>query len=469
MCGVFGAFDTGDETAQLTALGTTYLGHRGHEAAGLAATDSRRLMLIGGLGEAREIFKAGLPSEMDQAIAAIGHTRYSTMGSSTSSVNYQPVRVRGPYGELCGAHNGNFSDGLQKERKKLISIGAEFVTTMDTEVMLQMVAWAQGNTYLERVSHMMRAVKGRGTYTLTILTSDSLIMARDPHRNRPAAYGRFNGGCLVSSEDSVLRQLRATDIQDLGPGQVLIANQDGISIHQAVEPGPFIDCSFEKTYLASPTTTIDGVHVGQSRENQGALLAELYPALGADAVAGVPDSGTAAGIGFANRSGTPFRQLILRDRDRGQRSFMEPDADIRQKLAELKYIIDPRVAGLVLVVTEDSVVGSYTIKILSEALRHYGVSGIHLRIAQPPIKYDCDFGIDMKTHRRPLFAEGLSKEEAERKLCEDFGLLSAYYLSVEENAFTQGERMEDICYACTTGLHPLPFVGRRDKTRLEVK
>ena len=468
MCGVFGTYAPGYEVAQLTALGTTYLGHRGHEAAGLAATDGRQLMHFGGLGEAVEVFKSGIPPEMDQAIAAIGHTRYSTTGSSTSSVNFQPVRVEGPNGELCGGHNGNFPDALRQERKELSASGAKFFTTMDTEVLLQMVAWAPGDTWIERVSHMMKAVKGRGTYTLTLLTRDSLIMARDPHRNRPAAYGRFNGGCLVSSEDSVLRQLRATDIQDLGPGQILIINGDGIRIHQAVEPGPFVRCSFECTYFALTTTKIDGVHVGQCRENQGALLSELCPAPDADVVVGVPDSGTAAAIGYANKSGIPYRPLILRDRQRGQRTFIEPDADIRQKLAELKYMIDPRVAGLVLVLLEDSVVGGLTIGILCEALRYYGVGGIHLRIAQPPLRHDCPFGIDMKTDRRPLFAEGLSDEEAERKLCADFGLLSARYLTVEENALTQGGPRAHICYACTTGEHSLPVASSRDKTVLEV-
>lgn len=457
MCGVFGA--VGEEPAKLVAIGISYLEHRGHEATGVVATDGAKFFTFGSKGGPNQVLAGGLPVEMGPALAAIGHNRYSNTGSHDNPNNVQPVKGEGPNGAIWLAHNGNFPDALQTERGLLEARGAKFTTTMDSEVLVQMIAWETGDSWYERLQKVMAKLVNRGTYTLVILTSEGLMFARDPHGNRPASYGKYDGGWLVSSEDSPLHQLNCSKIYHLGPGQVAIFDLQGnYRREQAVKPGIQIYCSFEGSYLSLPTSSPDGFSVSAIRYRQGEALADNYPVPDADVVIGIPDSGIPVGLGFAFRSGIPYKQLILRDRHNGHRTFIEPDSEIRRRMAELKYLLDRGLRGLRVVFGEDSIIRALTMLILCGAVHRAGARSIDIRVGHPPITHDCFYGVDMKTDKG-LVAEGRAKEETEAFLEEMLGVRSVRFLSKEQNAATQGRDPSTLCYGSSTGDYRLPGIN----------
>jgi amidophosphoribosyltransferase len=374
--------------ARLTFYGLYALQHRGQESAGIASANERRLYLRTGMGLVSQVFAEEdltyLPGHM-----AIGHTRYSTFGSSLAA-NAQPIIIDGPTGQLALGHNGNIVNAAVL-RADLTEQGTVFSTTTDSEVIAQALAQAPGTTWEQRWSYLMRRLKG--AYSLVVLTSQELMAARDPMGNRPLCLGRLDGGWVVASETCAFDHLGATFVREIAPGEVVRITDQGVeSIQAAARRDAF--CIFEYIYFARPDSVIDGKLIYPVRMALGAQLAREHPA-DADVVIGVPDSATAAAVGYSQESGIPFVEGLVKNRYVG-RTFIQPDQRIREMGVQLKFNPLPELLeGKRLVVVDDSIVRDTTASRVVAMLRKAGAKEVHMRITAPPIVSPCFFGIDM--------------------------------------------------------------------------
>jgi amidophosphoribosyltransferase len=454
-CGVFGVFAPNEDVARITFYGLFALQHRGQESAGIASANERRLYLRTGMGLVSQVFDEEdlgyLPGHM-----AIGHTRYSTTGSSLAA-NAQPIIIDGPLGPLALGHNGNIvnADGL---RADLEEQGVPFSTGTDSEVIAQLLENAPGTTWQERWEYLMRRLVG--AYSLVVLTPHELMAARDPMGNRPLSLGRLDGGWVVASETCAFDHLGATFIREVEPGEVIRITEDGVESMKAAEANKAF-CIFEYIYFARPDSVIDGKLVYPVRMALGAQLAKEHPA-DADVVIGVPDSATAAAVGYSQESGLPFIEGLVKNRYVG-RTFIQPDQRIREMGVHLKFNPLPELLkGKRLVVVDDSIIRDTTASRVVAMLRKAGAKEVHMRITAPPIISPCFFGIDMGT-RWELIAGRLSVEEIRRKIGAD----SLGYLSVEGLIEAVGTPRDKFCLACFTGNYPVPVPLQMDKLALE--
>ncbi len=456
-CGVFGVYAPGTDVARVTFYGIYALQHRGQESAGIATADGSNLHIRTGMGLVSQVF-----DEMDLGYlpghVAIGHTRYSTTGSSKHE-NAQPVRAEGPNGPIALAHNGNLinAEGLHDD---LEENGAEFSGTSDTEVAAQLLATAPGGTWLERAGNTMQAMVG--AYCFLAVTTDSLIAMRDPYGMRPLCIGRLNGdGWVIASETCALDHLGAEFVREVDPGEVVVVDADGLHSQQAVPKQRDALCVFEYIYFARPDSTIRGKLLHPMRMNMGKELARQAP-VDADLVIGVPDSATAAAIGYANESGIPYAEGLVKNRYVG-RTFIKPDQRLREQGVRLKFNpLKQVIKGKRLIVVDDSIVRGTTTPKVVEMLRNAGATEVHMRVCAPPIKHPCHFGIDMATQWE-LIASSQEVEEIRQHIGAD----TLHYLSLD-GLMTSVEQPENtFCTACFTGDYPMPVQLEFDKLVFE--
>ena len=457
-CGVIGLFTPEGEASRLAFFGLFALQHRGQESAGIAAANGENVVVHTDMGLVTQIFREPdfYPLAGDMAI---GHTRYSTSGSS-ELCNAQPLLVDGEHGQLAVANNGNIINAVQLKKQLQDEWNCTFASTTDTEVIAQMLAHAIGTTWEERVFQCMRQLEG--AYSIVIQTNDSMIAARDPLGIRPLCLGKLNGGWIVTSESCALDHLGAEYMREVEPGEVVIV--DGNGLHTATWPGGTGRrslCVFELIYFARPDSVMDGQLVHSARQELGAQLAREHP-VEADLVIGIPDSSTAAAVGYAQESGIPYSEGLIKNRYVG-RTFIEPeqrlrDLGVRQKFNTLVDVIE----GKRLVVVDDSIVRGTTTPHVVNLLRKGGAKEVHMRVCAPPIKHPCFMGVDMAS-REELLAANNSLDQ----IREIVGANSLGYLSVEGLMKVVGGTNGGFCDACFTGAYPVPVQLELTKLALE--
>jgi len=478
-CGVVGVFAPGASVARLTYVGLHALQHRGQESAGIAVSDGTRLTLHKRLGLVSQVFEEetlaslerdprAVDGEVRGAHIAIGHTRYSTTGSN-SLPNVQPVYAQSELGELMLGHNGNLTNATWL-RDALTEQGVEFVTASDTEVLARLIAHAPGRTWAQRVEHAFH--RAAGAYTFTMLTERALIAARDPVGFRPLALGRISDadghplGWAVASESAALDVMGATFVRDIEAGEIVTIDEEGVHSHRPTINGAAAGsrerlCVFEFVYLARPDSVIDGRLLYEARLRMGRQLAIEHPAE-ADLVMPVPDSAIPAAIGYAEQSGLPYREGLIKNRYVG-RTFIQPAQTSREASVRLKFNPLPEVlAGKRVVVVDDSIVRGTTTGPIVAMLRRAGAREVHVRIHSPQMRFPCYMGVD--TGRRTELIAANHSLEGIRKL---IGADSLGYLSQDGLLAAVGGEQDRRCTACFDGRYPVDVPLDVDKFALE--
>ena len=456
-CGVVGVYAPGQDVARIAFYGLFALQHRGQESAGIATATGHRIHLFTGMGLVSQAFRESDLERLEGHIA-IGHTRYSTTGSSHLR-NAQPILSSSGPVELALAHNGNVINAVEL-RQELEEQGCTFTSSTDSEVITHLLAWAPGNDWPEKVSYMMRRLQG--AYSLVVTTKDTLMGIRDPHGVRPLCLGKLNGGWVIASESCALDHLGAQFLREVDPGETVIINKEGLTSIQCAgdlpRPAP---CVFEYIYFSRPDSILGGKLAYVSRQAMGAQLAREHP-VEADVVIGIPDSATAAAVGFAQESGIPYSDGLVKNRYVG-RTFIEPDQRFRELGVRMKFNPLPEViSGKRVVVVDDSIVRGTTTPHVLRLIRKAGAREVHMRVCAPPIRHPCYFGVDMAT-RRELLAANLSVDEIRKFIDAD----TLGYLSMEGLLKSVNGSGDTFCTACFTGKYPIPVQLEMDKLSLE--
>ncbi len=466
-CGIIGVFAPEEDVARMAFFGLYALQHRGQEAAGIAVADGHAIHLHKGLGLVSQVFN---PQNLQplQGHYAIGHTRYSTTGSSAIR-NAQPFLIETQHGPLAVAHNGNLVNASEL-RQMLLRRGVGLSSSSDSEALTMMLAGAEGDTWDERIRSVM--VSWRGAYSLVILTRDGVYAVRDPWGFRPLSVGLLpGGGHAVASESGALTTLGCQAIREVKPGEVIALSNQALKVFQALPPArPLARCVFEHIYFSRPDSFWDNRWVHQVRQQLGEALARELPTK-ADVVIPVPDSSTPAAIGYARVSGIPFNDGFIKNRYIG-RTFIEPTDSLRKQGVAMKFnVVEENVRGKNVIVIDDSIVRGNTSGPLVRLLRDAGARRIHMRITSPPIRHPCFMGVDMGTYNE-LIAHRMSVEE----ICAHIGADSLHFLTVEgmlkavgAAVPTKGEPglAEGYCHACFSGEYPIPIDLAHTKTGFE--
>jgi len=397
-CGVFGVYAPNEDVARLTFFALFALQHRGQESSGIATTDGKRLQVYAKMGLAAQVFNEDSLSRLTGDIA-IGHNRYSTKGSSRIA-NVQPLVVGNGTKAMAIAHNGNIVN-TEHLHEELVDQGYDFHSSTDTEVIANLIISSPEKDWVEKIRYAMRRLQG--AYSLTIMTKDRLFGVRDPLGVRPLCLGKMNGGWVLASESCALDHIGADFIREVEPGEIVSISANGIESYEG-EAGRRALCIFEYIYFARPDSTINGRLLYSARLAMGEGLAEEYP-VEADLVMGVPDSATAAGVGYALRSGIPLLEGLIKNRYVG-RTFIEPHQRIRDLGVKLKFNPLPQVLdGKRVVLVDDSIVRGATTPQVIKLLRKAGAKEVHMRICAPPLRYPCFFGVDMATRWELIAAQ----------------------------------------------------------------
>lgn len=455
-CGLFGIYGHRD-AARLTYLGLYSLQHRGEEAAGIVTFDGKVMHTHKGKGLVAEVFDEpalrGLPGRM-----ALGHTRYSTTGSGTVK-NAQPLVVNYAKGPIAVAHNGNLVNA-HTIRRELEAEGSIFQTTVDSEIILHLMAKANKTSLEHDLTESL--MKLQGAFSLIFLTERQLIGCRDPHGFRPLCLGKLNKTYVLASESCALDLIGARFIREIKPGEIVIIGSDGLrSLFPFTKPAaPLSHCLFEHVYFARPDSNLFGESIQQVRMRLGRGLAKEHP-VKADLVMAIPDSGNFAALGYSLESGIPFDMGMTRNHYVG-RTFIQPSQEIRDLKVRVKFNpVKAVIQGKRIVVVDDSIVRGTTTRARVRSLKEAGAKEIHLRISCPPIKYSCFYGIDFPT-RKELIANNRSVEDIGKFI----GVDSLGYLS-QEGLLKAVSKPGDYCTACWVGKYPIPFGDDADKFALE--
>ncbi len=456
-CGVLGIYAPGEEVARLAYFGLHALQHRGQESAGIAAADGRSVALHKDMGLVSNVFTPANLAPLKGELA-VGHTRYSTTGSSVQR-NAQPFVIDTRHGTLALAHNGNLVNSSAL-RQALLAKGVGLSTTTDTEVMTMMLAAAEGDTWNERLQATMPL--WQGAYSIVLLTRDSLYAARDPWGFRPLSVGMLpNGGHVVASEVGALLTLSCVGIREVQPGEIVQLSSPALKVHQAVAPhNPLAICIFEDVYFSRPDGVLDGHCVHLVRQNLGKALATEAP-VDADVVIPVPDSSIPAAIGYAAQSGIPYNDGFIKNRYIG-RTFIQPTDSLRKQGIALKFnVIQENILNKRVVMIDDSIVRGNTIGQLVKMLRDAGAKEIHLRITCPPIKHPCYMGVDMGTYDE-LIAHTHTLEEIRHMAGSD----TLHFLSLDGMMRAVGDS-KNYCNACFNGIYPFEVAHHHAKNGFE--
>ncbi len=457
MCGVFGIVAPDRDVARLTHFGLHALQHRGQESAGIAVSDKGRLTVLRELGLVSQVFTEDKLRGLHGGLA-IGHTRYSTTGSSAWA-NAQPLVHHGRARTIALGHNGNLVNASEL-REELLANGMRAASTSDSELIAALVA-SDPAPLEDAVAGAMARLEG--AYSITALSEGKLVAFRDPHGFRPLCLGRLGSDWVVASETCALDLLGAELEREVEPGELIVIDQEGCRSRQAV---PRADggaqCIFEFFYLARPDSRLAGVEVHGARVRMGERLAAEAP-VEADLVMPIPDSGTPAAIGFARASGIPFSEGLIKNRYVG-RTFIQPDQMLREQGIRLKFNPLDEVAGKRVVVVDDSIVRGNTTRQIVAMLFDAGATEVHVRVSSPPVVGPCFYGIDF-ADKEELIASSRSVEEVR----ESIGATTLAYLSLAGLTEASRRPASALCRACLTGDYPtrIPEERRLEKLRFE--
>jgi len=449
-CGLFGIY--GDPNAVEKAyLGLHSLQHRGQESAGIASSDGREIQCYTGMGTVRRVFRAG--SNVLKTLAnpiAIGHVRYSTTGASKST-NCQPLLLEYSRGQVAVAHNGNLINAMLL-RDEYEAYGSIFKSTSDTEIITHLLAKPTHVSRPDPLAHVLNHLQG--AYSLVFLFADRIEAARDPYGIRPLCIGQTGQGAyVVASETCAFDSIGAEFVREVEPGEIVRLDKNGLSSRFFVTPGSVTPahCIFEHIYFAKQNSTIFGENVHEFRKKLGRRLAIEHP-IDADVVIPVPDSGTSAAVGFAEKSGIPFDMGMVRSHYIG-RTFISPDQKQRELEVNLKLqVIKQVVADKRVVVVDDSIVRGTTTRGKIRAIRQAGAKEIHMRVSCPPLRFPCFYGIDFPT-KEELLANNRDLDQIRDFL----GVDSIGYMSIEGLLSCAILPADHYCTACWTGQYRIPI------------
>ena len=453
MCGVFGVHSAERDVARLTYFGLFALQHRGQEAAGIAVSHRGRLTVLRELGLVAQVFDEeklhALPGDV-----AIGHTRYSTTGSSAWA-NAQPLVHHGRARTVALGHNGNLTN-TGALRAELAADGIALGATSDTEAIAALVAHDPA-PLPQAAAHAMARLEG--AYSVVALTEGKLLGCRDPHGIRPLALGRLGEDWVLASETCALDLIGAAFVRDVRPGEVVVIDEDGLHATQALPEGRQALCIFEHVYFARPDSTLAGAEVHGVRVRMGERLAAEAP-VEADLVMPIPDSGTPAAVGYTRASGIPYSEGLIKNRYVG-RTFIQPDDHLRKQGIKMKFNPLAEVAGKRLVIVDDSIVRGSTMQQLVAMLFDAGAAEVHVRVSSPPIVSPCFYGIDMADE-----AELAAAHRSVEQMRELIGASSLHYLSLEGMQAATRLPEQSVCRACFTRSYPTRVPEERNLAKL---
>lgn len=441
VCGIYGHCDS----SKLTYFGLYALQHRGQESAGIVTSNGEKVNSYKNMGLVPEVFSESILKTLTGDIS-IGHVRYSTTGAS-NVVNTQPLMVSHKGKTLAVAHNGNLTNSL-KLRDELEQRGSIFQTSMDSEVVLHLMARASQKGLEKSLKETFLAMKG--AYSMLLMTPDTLVAVRDPNGFRPLCIGKLNnGGYIVASETCALDLVEAKYLRDVEPGEVIIIDKNGMRSIYPWPPQTTSFCIFEQVYFARPDSDIFGTSVYLARKRMGEILAREAK-IDADFVMPFPDSGNYAALGYSQASGIPLEMGVIRNHYVG-RTFIEPtqsmrDFNVKVKLNPVRgFLKDKRV-----IIVEDSIIRGTTGKSRVRALREAGAKEVHMVVSCPPTRNACFYGIDFPSESQ-LIACNKTIEE----IAEYLGLDSLHYLSLEGLVEATGMPEKNFCLACFNGIYPV--------------
>ena len=457
MCGIFGVHGHKDASL-LTYLGLYALQHRGEESAGIITYDGKKIRQHQGMGLVSDLFDKKALKGLRGNIA-LGHVRYSTTGSSTIN-NVQPFLARHKGGHIAIAHNGNLTNAATL-RKDMEDSGSIFQTTMDSEIIIHLLAKLRNKEYTESIPEALSQLEG--AFSLITLVDNMLVGARDSYGIRPLCIGKLDGNYVLSSETCALDLIRAKYVRDVEPGEMVFISKKGVKSIKFKKKTPCAHCIFEFIYFSRPDSDVYTKNVYLTRKRLGCQLAKESPAK-ADFVMSIPDSGNYATVGYAEESGLPFEIGMIRNHYVG-RTFIQPSQNVRDfrvrvKLNPIKNILK----GKRIVIVEDSIVRGTTTKSRVKTLRDAGAKEIHMRISCPPIISPCYYGIDFPTKR-----ELIASTRTVKQIRDFVGLDSLEYLSLDGMVKAMLLPRENFCTACFSGKYPAPIPKRFSKYALEKK
>jgi len=455
MCGVFGVYAPGHDVARLAYFGLFALQHRGQESAGIAVSENGRLTTLRDLGLVAQVFDEkklhGLHGDV-----AIGHTRYSTTGSSAWA-NAQPILSHGRARTVALGHNGNLVN-VGELRDELRDAGVKLATTSDSELIAALLANDEA-PLAEAIANAMRLLDG--AYSIVALSEGRLVAFRDAHGFRPLAIGKLDDGWFVASETCALDLVGAKLVREVEPGELVIADGDGLETIQVLDPRERRAlCIWEYFYLARPDSELEGVEVHGARVRMGERLAAEAPA-DADLVLPIPDSGIPAAIGFARALGIPFSEGLIKNRY-VQRTFIQPGQELRKQGIKLKYHPVAEVAGKRVVAVDDSIVRGNTTEQIVRMLFDAGATEVHVRVSSPPVVGQCFYGIDLADPAE-MIAAGRTIEDVRERI----GATSLAYLSHDGLVESTQRPVTALCRACLTGDYPTDVPAEAAKHRFE--
>jgi amidophosphoribosyltransferase len=460
-CGIFGIYGDPDAVHK-TYFALHSLQHRGQESAGIASSDGEQIHCFTGMGQVSRVFRSsrGVLERLDNPMA-IGHVRYSTTGSSNPT-NAQPFLSEFSRGQVAVAHNGNLINASLL-RDEYEAYGHIFKTSNDTEIIIHLMAKPTHVTKPDPLGHVLNHLQG--AYSLVFLFPDRIEAARDPYGIRPLCIGKTRKGAYcVASETCALDALDAEYLRDVEPGEIITLDKNGISSRFFVAPGTVTPghCIFEHVYFSKQSSMIFGESVHDVRVRSGRQLAIEHP-VEADLVMPVPDSGTSAAIGYANESGIPFDMGFVRSHYVG-RTFLSPSQSMRDLAVKLKLtVVKSVVEGMRIVVIDDSIVRGTTTKGKIKSLREAGAKEIHMRVACPPIKHPCFYGVDFPTHEELLANQMESIEEIRKYLQVD----TLGYISLDGLLGCASLPPDHYCTACWSGKYKIPVSSVVNKFSME--
>lgn len=448
-CGVFGIYSHNEDVALNTYWGLFALQHRGQESCGIAVADGQHMKIKKGMGLVTDVFKDGV-AELNGHLA-IGHVRYSTTGASMA-FNTQPLKVYFDGGHLALSHNGNIANAGAL-RKELAAEGAIFQTTVDTEVVLSLLARSRKETIEERFAEALN--KLTGAFAILIMTQDKIIAARDPYGFRPLCLGKLpHGGWCLASESCAFDLVGAELVRDIKPGELLVIDSDAAEPKSSFwvddMPAKTAHCVFEYVYFARNDSIIDRQDVYEARIQMGRELAKETKELHPDVVISAPDSGTPAAIGYSMESGVPFMEGLTKNRYVG-RTFIQPTQQQRLNAVRLKLNpVRSVVNGKSVVIVDDSIVRGTTSGKVIKLLKDAGAREVHVCISSPPVTDSCYYGIDT-SERKELIAARCSHEE----ICRFIGADSLHYISMEGmKRSIKAIAPDGLCCACFNAEYP---------------
>ena len=455
MCGVFGIRSPQRDVARITYFGLFALQHRGQESAGIAVSDDRRLTVLRDMGLVSRVFDEQNLSGL-RGDAAIGHTRYSTTGS-TQWANAQPLLHHGRARTVALGHNGNLTNASSL-RDELAAEGVTLSSTSDSELIAALIAGSP-----ERIDVAVARAMARleGAYSVAALAEGALLAFRDPFGFRPLVLGRLDGEWVVASETCALDLVGAVFEREVAPGELVVVDDDGLRSAQAVDPAEHgALCIFEFFYLARPDTRLEGVEVHAARVRMGERLAAEAP-VDADLVLPIPESGTPAAVGFSRATGIPFSEGLIKNRYVA-RTFIQPDQAMRRLGARLKYHPVAEVAGKRVVAVDDSIVRGNTTRQIVQMLFDSGAAEVHVRVSAPPVIGRCFYGIDLADPE-----EMIASTKTVEEIREYIGATSLAYLSLEGLEQSTRRPPSQLCRACLTREYPTDVPTDATKLKFE--